>query len=216
MSDSSIRVNPSIEEPSNWISPSSAFSNCDFGISTFLITPKMSVNCSRRNRTFSASQTLRISDFVRPGPAASNLRIFAFGILLSFFRKICKILRSFVRKATPFLQGDIENPAGLHIAVCNFLNGSDLRGPLPPIRLARWVKFGHGGDRRPLALAAGGAGPSLRVHSGGCPAASRAGRRRSHARLRAVVRRHGSRGGRAVGGRRAPPRLRLRAEPDRR
>ena len=31
MSDSSMRVNPSIEEPSNWISPSSALANCELG-----------------------------------------------------------------------------------------------------------------------------------------------------------------------------------------
>ena len=51
MSDSSIRTKPSIEEPSNMMSPSSAFSNCDCGISTFLLMPRMSVNCRRRNRT---------------------------------------------------------------------------------------------------------------------------------------------------------------------
>src|SRR6266498_233437 len=127
MSDSSIRVNPSIEEPSNWISPSSALSNCDFGISTFLITPKMSVNWSLRNRTFSASQTLRISDFVSPGPAASNFRIFAFGIPLSFFRKICRFYGHFCRKQVPFLQGDMENPTGLHTGVCNGASGPSRR-----------------------------------------------------------------------------------------
>ena len=37
MSDSSIRTKPSIDEPSNMIRPSSASSNCRFGISTFLI-----------------------------------------------------------------------------------------------------------------------------------------------------------------------------------
>src|SRR6266508_1407956 len=120
MSDSSIRVNPSIEEPSNWISPSSAFSNCDLGISTFLITPKMSVNWSLRNRTLSALQTFRISDFVRPGPAASNFRIFAFGTPPSFFRKICRLLRSFFRKSTSFSQADTENPIALHTTVCNW------------------------------------------------------------------------------------------------
>src|SRR6266498_2427015 len=104
MSDSSIRVNPSIEEPSNWISPSSAFSNCDLGISTFLITPKMSVNWSLKNRT----------------PSASNFRIFAFGTPPSFFRKICRILRSFFEKSTFFSQGDTENPIALHTTVCNW------------------------------------------------------------------------------------------------
>ena len=85
MSDSSIRVKPSIDEPSNWISPSSALANCELGSSTFLITPKMSVNCRRMKRTFSASHTLRISDFVRPGPAASNFKTFAFAMPSPFF-----------------------------------------------------------------------------------------------------------------------------------
>ena len=49
MSDSSMRVKPSIEEPSNMISPSSAFSNWLVGTSTFLLWPWMSVNWSRRN-----------------------------------------------------------------------------------------------------------------------------------------------------------------------
>ncbi len=44
MSDSSIRVKPSIDEPSKRICPSSAFSNWLRGISTFLMTPRMSVN----------------------------------------------------------------------------------------------------------------------------------------------------------------------------
>ncbi len=44
MSDSSIRTKPSIDEPSNIMSPLSAFSNCDDGTSTFLLTPRMSVN----------------------------------------------------------------------------------------------------------------------------------------------------------------------------
>src|ERR1035437_9727723 len=61
MSDSSMRVKPSIEDPSNWISPSSAFSNCERGTSTFLMIPRMSVNCRRRNRTPSLSQVFRIS-----------------------------------------------------------------------------------------------------------------------------------------------------------
>ena len=61
MSDSSIRVNPSIDEPSNMISPSSAFSNWVRGTSTFLMMPRMSVNCRRRKRTPSVSQVFRIS-----------------------------------------------------------------------------------------------------------------------------------------------------------
>jgi hypothetical protein len=44
MSLSSMRTNPSMLDPSNMMSPASAFSNCDAGISTFLLTPRMSVN----------------------------------------------------------------------------------------------------------------------------------------------------------------------------
>ena len=60
MSDSSMRTKPSIDEPSNMILPSSASSNWRSGISTFLIVPRMSVNCSRRNFTFSRSVRSRI------------------------------------------------------------------------------------------------------------------------------------------------------------
>src|SRR5664280_367672 len=60
MSDSSIRVNPSIEDPSNMICPSSAFSNWFVGTSTFLMMPSMSVNVRRRNRTPSFLQRSRI------------------------------------------------------------------------------------------------------------------------------------------------------------
>src|SRR5476649_1475371 len=60
MSDSSMRTKPSIDDPSNMILPSSASSNCRSGISTFLIVPRMSVNCSRRNFTFSRSVRSRI------------------------------------------------------------------------------------------------------------------------------------------------------------
>ena len=66
MSDSSMRTNPSIDEPSNMMSPSSAFANCDDGISTFLLTPRMSVNCSRRKRTSCAFASLRMSALVAP------------------------------------------------------------------------------------------------------------------------------------------------------
>ena len=45
------------------MSPSSAFSNCDAGISTFLLTPRMSVNCRRRKRTSCASASSRMSSF---------------------------------------------------------------------------------------------------------------------------------------------------------
>src|SRR6266540_4554688 len=64
MSDSSMRTKPSIEEPSNMILPSSASSNCRSGISTFLIVPRMSVNCRRMNLTFSRSVRSRICAFV--------------------------------------------------------------------------------------------------------------------------------------------------------
>ena len=64
MSDSSMRTNPSIDDPSNMILPSSASSNCRSGISTFLIAPRMSVNCRRMNLTFSRSVRSRICAFV--------------------------------------------------------------------------------------------------------------------------------------------------------
>src|SRR6266545_234063 len=64
MSDSSIRTKPSIDEPSNMILPASASSNWRSGISTFLIVPRMSVNCRRMNFTFSRSVRSRICAFV--------------------------------------------------------------------------------------------------------------------------------------------------------
>src|SRR2546426_10821229 len=66
MSDSSIRTNPSMEEPSNMMSPSSAFSNWLWGTSTFLLTPRMSVNWSRRNATSCFFKSSRMSRFVAP------------------------------------------------------------------------------------------------------------------------------------------------------
>src|SRR4026208_2479899 len=66
MSDSSIRTKPSIEEPSNMMSPSSAFENCDCGISTFLLMPRMSVNCRRRNRTLFFAARSRMSFLLAP------------------------------------------------------------------------------------------------------------------------------------------------------
>src|SRR6266550_3626334 len=66
MSDSSIRTKPSIAEPSKRISPPRAFSNWLSGTSTFLLTPKMSVNCRRRNATPCSRQRLRMSFFVAP------------------------------------------------------------------------------------------------------------------------------------------------------
>src|SRR5262245_21203542 len=64
ISDSSMRTNPSIDDPSNMILPSSASSNWRSGISTFLIVPRMSVNCRRRHFTFSRSARSRICAFV--------------------------------------------------------------------------------------------------------------------------------------------------------
>ena len=64
MSDSSIRVNPSIEDPSNMISPSRAFANWLEGTSTFLLAPWMSVNWRRMKRTPSALQIFWISALV--------------------------------------------------------------------------------------------------------------------------------------------------------
>src|SRR5688572_16786233 len=43
------------------ISPASALSNCDAGISTYLLTRKIAVNCSRIDRTFSFSASARMS-----------------------------------------------------------------------------------------------------------------------------------------------------------
>src|SRR6266581_6470486 len=64
MSDSSIRTNPSIEDPSNMMSPSRAFSNWLSGTSTFLLTPRMSVNWRRSELTSCFLATSRISRLV--------------------------------------------------------------------------------------------------------------------------------------------------------
>src|SRR6267143_3057108 len=64
MSDSSIRTNPSIDEPSNMMSPSSALSNWLSGTSTFLLTPRMSVNWRRRELTSCFLARSRISRLV--------------------------------------------------------------------------------------------------------------------------------------------------------
>ncbi len=68
MSDSSIRTNPSIDEPSNMISPSSAFSNWLSGTSTFFTAPVMSVNCRRRNRTSCSRSISSTSSLPAPFP----------------------------------------------------------------------------------------------------------------------------------------------------
>src|SRR5258706_15528075 len=64
MSDSSIRTNPSIEEPSNMMSPSSALSNWLSGTSTFLLTPRISVNWRRSEETSCFLAASRISRLV--------------------------------------------------------------------------------------------------------------------------------------------------------
>src|SRR6267143_2243760 len=72
MSDSSIRTNPSIDEPSNMMSPSRAFSNWLSGTSTFLLTPRMSVNWSRRKETPCFLAVSRISRLVVMGEKAGE------------------------------------------------------------------------------------------------------------------------------------------------
>src|SRR5436190_23977884 len=72
MSDSSMRTKPSIEEPSNMTSPSSAFSNWLSGTSTFLLMPRMSVNCRRRNDTPSFLARSRMSRLVGMGIEAAR------------------------------------------------------------------------------------------------------------------------------------------------
>jgi hypothetical protein len=72
-----IRTKPSIEDPSNMMSPSSAFSNCDRGSSTFLFTPRMSVNWSRRNLTSFRVASSRMSFFDAPSRLGSDERDFA-------------------------------------------------------------------------------------------------------------------------------------------
>src|SRR6267143_3150847 len=72
MSDSSIRTNPSIDEPSNMMSPSSAFSNWLSGTSTFLLTPRMSVNCNRRKDTPCFLARSRMSRLVVMGTRAGE------------------------------------------------------------------------------------------------------------------------------------------------
>src|SRR5437773_2066335 len=158
MSDSSIRVKPSIEEPSNWISPSRAFSNCDRGTSTFLMIPRMSVNWSLRNRTFSALQTFRISDLERPGPEASNLSTLAFAILTSVFCKCDRILESRSRKSIFFCRSDVEIVHSCTRFCARPPGGYDF----------------DDGSRRALAHPRRGARAALRVHAVRPPAQARA------------------------------------------
>src|SRR5256885_15456958 len=74
MSDSSMRTKPSIEDPSNITSPSSAFSNWLSGTSTFLLIPRMSVNCRRRNDTPSFLARSRMSRLVGIGVGGGRRR----------------------------------------------------------------------------------------------------------------------------------------------
>src|SRR5437899_6816008 len=64
MSDSSIRTKPSIDDPSSMMSPSSAFANWLSGTSTFLLTPRMSVNWRRSEETPCFLAVSKISRFV--------------------------------------------------------------------------------------------------------------------------------------------------------
>ncbi len=85
MSDSSIRVNPSIEDPSNWISPSSALLELRARDLDVLDDPEDVGELESHE-----PDVLRVADLEdlglgRPGPAASNFRIFAFGNPTSFF-----------------------------------------------------------------------------------------------------------------------------------
>src|SRR4051812_15873120 len=73
MSDSSILTKPSIDEPSNVISPSSALSNWLRGTSTFLLTPRMSVNCSRRKSTPNRAASSLMSRWLAPPRSVGKL-----------------------------------------------------------------------------------------------------------------------------------------------
>src|SRR6266850_3857844 len=124
MSDSSIRVNPSMEEPSNWISPSRALLNWDRGTSTFLMMPRMSVNWSLMNRTFSVSQAFLISALLRPGPAASNFNTFAFAAFAITpsggwddrrFAQDRRDSSSIPQECKRFLRAEMRNMQDLHI-----------------------------------------------------------------------------------------------------
>src|SRR6266536_1068382 len=84
------------------------------------------------NRTFSELHTFRISGLDRPGPAASNFRIFAFAILLSFFCNLSRILVAFFEYSTCFLQEGAENPARVHIFLCKLAKkGPDAKETSP-------------------------------------------------------------------------------------
>ncbi len=85
MSLSSMRTNPSIEEPSNIILLSNTFSTCDTGTSTFLIVPIISVNIKRKNRTFSSLIIALISSTAYVVFAMIHLPFFKFQCLIQFW-----------------------------------------------------------------------------------------------------------------------------------
>ena len=64
MSDSSMRTKPSMDEPSNMHSLSSAFRAWLLVMATFLSVPKISVNCKRINLTSFSSRIRRMSSLV--------------------------------------------------------------------------------------------------------------------------------------------------------
>src|SRR5688572_1130198 len=145
MSDSSTRTKPSIELPSNMMSPSSAFSNCDCGTSTFLMMPDMSENCSRRNLTSlarSSSSTACLSaprvrraapagdgrtlcSVIRPAPRSESARLF-FDDIVPFpgadeFVQRPKVVRTVGQRLQPEIPKDdvvpaVEFEAGRRIA----------------------------------------------------------------------------------------------------
>ena len=82
------------------------------------------------NRTFSELHTFRISGLDRPGPVASNFRIFAFAILLSFFCNFSRILVAFFENSTRFLQKGVGNPAEVHSLLCKVPEKGPRRKPL--------------------------------------------------------------------------------------
>src|SRR5829696_9493295 len=68
MSDSAIRVNPAIEEPSIHWPPSMTCSNIDDGMVTLLTWPMTSVNCRSTNSTPSSCTRLRTSRLLGVSP----------------------------------------------------------------------------------------------------------------------------------------------------
>src|ERR1700687_1998111 len=129
-----------MDDPSNWISPSKALGNWEVGTSTFLMTPKMSVNWSLKNRTFSESQTFRISDFDRPAPAASNFSTLAFAILVLHFLQVWRDFIVELQKIKVFfVLGAHKSCTSAQFSV------HPRKGDLPPDLVTGWYK---GGGRR--------------------------------------------------------------------